>query len=88
MVQTALNPSLELIQFYTLKCAPDNKRFPKMTFEFLNKICLLKGWGSLGKSAKNRQILDENLLLAKFFYIILYHQTTINPTKIKSCTML
>ena len=42
---------------------------------------MLRGWRSQGKSIKNRQTLDENLLQS--FHRILYHQTTINSTKIK-----
>ena len=42
---------------------------------------MLSEWVGQGKSVKNRQILDENLLSS--FHRILYHETTINSTKIK-----
>ena len=59
---------------------------PQITFEFLNRICLLRGWGSQGKFVEDRQTLDKNLLQANYFNKIFYHHTNINPTKIKKVT--
>ena len=42
---------------------------------------MLSGWRSQDTSVKNRQTFDGNLLYN--FYITIYHQTTIEPTKIK-----
>ena len=53
----------------------------QITLEFLNLSA--NGGGSQGKSVKNRWNLEENLLSATYFHKILYHQTTINSTRIK-----
>ena len=43
---------------------------------------LLEGGGQ-DKSVASNKISGGNLLLGKYFYKILYHQTNINKTKIK-----
>ena len=43
-------------------------------------MCAKQRGGGQGKSVKKRQ--DRNLLSAKYFHKILYHQTTTNQTKI------
>ena len=62
MAQAAFNLSLKPVKFCTLKIASGIRRPSKITFKFLNRICLLRGWGSQGKFVKDRQTFDDNLL--------------------------
>ena len=44
--------------------------------------------GGKGKSIKKSQTPDENLLLAKYFHEMLYHQTTTNQAKINELKII
>ena len=46
-----------------------------------------RGWG-IGKFVEKRLTLDKNLLLAKYFHKMLYHQTTSNQTKINELKII
>ena len=56
----------------------------QITFEFLNRICLLRGWGGVKANLlRIGKLQTEIFVYGKCFHEILYHQTNINPTKIK-----
>ena len=53
------------------------------------RFCLLrKGGGGRGKFVEKKLTLDKNLLSAKYFHKMLYHQTTTNQTKINELKII
>ena len=44
--------------------------------------------GGTGKSVEKKLTFDKNLLLAKYFNKMLYHQTTTNQTKINELKII